>query len=66
MTTTLIHCAAATANTTSNERHKDDDDQRNGRGLLASKDSRTRIKVVNVASHYGGRKSVRWYSMQCA
>jgi hypothetical protein len=25
-------------------------------GLLASKDSRTRIKVVKVASHYGGRK----------
>jgi acetolactate synthase-1/2/3 large subunit len=51
MTTTLIHCAAATTNTTNSTKM-----MTGSKGLLASKDSRTRIKVVKVASYYGGRK----------
>ena len=43
--TTFIHCAAATTNTHTNST-KMTTNQQNGRGLLASKDSRTRIKVV--------------------
>ena len=50
MTTTLIHCAAATTNTTNSTKM-----MTGSKGLLASKDSRTRIKVVKVASYYGGR-----------
>ena len=42
---TLMRCAAATANTRTNGT-KMTMNQQNGRGLLASKDSRTRIKVV--------------------
>ena len=51
--TTFIHCAAATANTHTNSTKMM---MTGSEGLLASKDSRTRIKVVKVASHYGGRK----------
>jgi len=43
---TLMRCAAATANTPRTNGTKMTMHQQNGRGLLASKDSRTRIKVV--------------------